>query len=205
MLHDDFWTQNNKQYLQDRIAHICLKSRSMDHVEMPWPGKDVIDTLVRRACGQFLYAATVPKFVGQKRTQPTRQLKIVLCPHPSRAQAFSELDCLYPQIFWTHPDPDTLVRILSIILAFEFPQHAIVIEEILEIEKGEVSVVLAGLYLLLELPDDGISDIRILHPFRDYLLDRNGSGLFFIHEMLIYLFPILSTNSNWIFIDCHFI
>ena len=72
-----------------------------------------------------------------------------------------------------------LVRILSIILAFEFPQHAIVIEEILEIEKSKVSVVLEGLYLSLELPDDGISDIRILHPFRDYLLDRNGSGLFF--------------------------
>ena len=63
MPHDDLWTQNNKQYFQDRFAHICLKSRSMEHVEMPWPGKDVIDTLVRRACGQFLYAATVPKFV----------------------------------------------------------------------------------------------------------------------------------------------
>lgn len=186
MLRDDFRTQNDiKKYLEDGFADICRTSQAMAHVEMPWPGKDVIDTLTQHACGQFIYAVTVLRFVAQKSAHPIKQLEIVLHPHPSRAKAFSGLDCLYSQILSTHPDPDTLVRVLSTILVFRSPQPAIVIEEILEMEKGEIPVVLQGLHSLLEGLDVYISKpysrIRIRHAsFRDYLLDSSRSGVFYI-------------------------
>ena len=201
MLHDDFMAQKDiNKYLQHGFADICRKSRFMVHVEMPWPGKDVIDILAQHACGQFIFAATVLKFVGQKFTHPIRQLEIVLRPHPSRAKAFSELDCLYSQILSTHPDPDTLVRVLSTILAFKSPRPAIVIEDILEMEKGEVLVALQGLHSLLQVPH---GDIRILHAsFRDYLLDRNRSGAFYIDQTTLdahICTSIFSMTSSWIF------
>jgi len=130
MLHNDFRTRNDiEKYLEDGFVDICRKSRLMVHVKMPWPGKDVVDTLTQYSCGQFIYAATVLKFVGQKSTHPPKQLDIVLHPHPSRGKAFSDLDRLYSQILSTHPDPDTLIRVLSTILAFRDPQPAIVIED----------------------------------------------------------------------------
>jgi energy-coupling factor transporter ATP-binding protein EcfA2 len=200
MLHDDFQTQNDiEKYLQDGFADICRNSRSMIHVKIPWPGKDVIDTLTRHACGQFIYAATVLKFVAQKSTHPIRQLDIVLRPHPSRAKAFSELDCLYSQILSTHPDPDTLVRVLSIILAFKSPQPAIVIEETLEMEKGEILAVLEGLHSLLKISK---SYIRNRHAsFRDYLLDSSRSGVFYIDGTTLDAHlstSIFSMTSKWI-------
>jgi NACHT domain len=199
MLHDDFRTRNDiEKYLQDGFLDICSKSRSMIHVKMPWPGEDVINTLTRHACGQFIYAATVLKFVGQKSTYPPKQLDIVLRPHPLRGKAFSDLDCLYFQILSTHPDPKMLVRVFSTILGLQRPQPIIVIEDILETEKGEILDVLQGLHSLLEVPDDNISQsdsddddqirgplprIRIRHAsFRDYLLDKNRSGTFYIDK-----------------------
>ena len=230
MLHNDFETWNDiKKYFQDGFADICRKSRSMVYVEMPWPGLDVLDTLTRHASGQFVYAATVLKFVGQKCTYPPRQLEIVLqCGHPSRGKAFSDLDCLYHQILSTHgPDPVTLKRVLSTILAFQVPQPAIVIEDILEMEKGEVLDILQGLHSLLKVPsddippslaisygdddsdDDGtlkvpsIPPIRIRHAsFRDYLLDKSRSGTFYIDETTLNAHlstAIFIMTSNWIF------
>ncbi|KAF8802253.1 hypothetical protein BYT27DRAFT_6773974 [Phlegmacium glaucopus] len=212
MLHDDLLARDDiEKYLQDGFADICRKSRFTVHFEMPWPGKDVIDILARHACGQFIYAATVLKFVAQKYAHPIKQLEVVLHPHPSRPKAFSELDFLYSQILSTHPDPDTLVWVLSTILAFKSPQPAIVIEEILEMEEGEVLVVLQGLHSLLEVSysDDrsqsssSSPSIRILHAsFCDYLLDRNRSGAFHIDETTLDAHlstSIFSMTSNWIF------
>jgi len=200
-LDNDFWVRKDiEKYLQDGFADICRKSRCMVLVEMPWPGKDVIGILAGHACGQFIYAATVLKFVGQKSTHPERQLEIVLHPHPSRAKAFSKLDCLYSQILSTHPNPDTLVRVLSTILAFKSPQPAIAMEEILEMKMGEVALVLEGLHSLLDVSYD---DIRILHAsFGDYLLDRNRSGAFYIDQTTLdahLCTSIFSMTSNWIF------
>lgn len=78
MLHDDFRTRNDiEKHREDGFVDICRKSRLMVHVEMPWPGKDVVDTLTRCSCGLFIYAATVLKFAGQKSSHPPKQLDIV--------------------------------------------------------------------------------------------------------------------------------
>ena len=226
MLHDDFQTRNDiEAYLRDGFADICGRSRSMAYVEMPWPGEDVIRTLSRHSCGQFIYAATVLKFVGRKSTYPPKQLEIILSPHPSRGKAFSDLDRLYSQILSMHPDPDTLIRVFSTGLAFKAPEPIITIEEILGMERGEVLDVLQGLHSLLELPDDDISQfktvsdspfgndnyilmdqrkrIRIRHAsFGDYLFDKNRSGEFHIDRTTLdthISISIFSRTSKCIF------
>lgn len=68
MLHDDLQTQND---LQNGFADICRNFRSMIHVKMSWPGKDVIDTM---PAGRSIYATTVLRFVTQKSTRPIKQL-----------------------------------------------------------------------------------------------------------------------------------
>ena len=67
----------------------------LSDVEHPWPGEGVIDLLVQRSSGQFIYATTVLKFVGSDFCSPKKQLALVLKPEPT---AFSDLDQLYTQI-----------------------------------------------------------------------------------------------------------
>jgi hypothetical protein len=82
-------------FLQDGFAKMCANNSILSHVEQSWPGKGIIDLLVQRSSGQFIYAATVFKFVGANFCSPTKQLALVL-KHDSTA--FSDLDRLYTQI-----------------------------------------------------------------------------------------------------------
>ncbi|KAJ3531387.1 hypothetical protein NMY22_g8174 [Coprinellus aureogranulatus] len=66
-----------------------------------WPTKQDIKQLVKAASGQFIYAATVVKYVGEIRSSPFDRLQTVLTwkPDPEqRAKPFAQLDLLYSNI-----------------------------------------------------------------------------------------------------------
>ncbi|KAF9262125.1 hypothetical protein L218DRAFT_447009 [Marasmius fiardii PR-910] len=79
-----------------------------------------IEKLVRRACGQFIYAYTVIKFVDNEYFNPCKRLRIILdpTPHPVTESPFADLDVLYRQILSIHPDYGQLLNLLGSILAF---------------------------------------------------------------------------------------
>ena len=57
-------------FLPDCFAKICAEQSSiMSHVEQPWPSEGIIDLLVQRSSGQFIYAATVLKFQGYRSSE----------------------------------------------------------------------------------------------------------------------------------------
>ena len=111
-------------FLQDGFAKICAENSILFRGEQPWPSEGIIDLLVQRSSGQFIYAATVLKFVGADFCSPTRQLAFVLMPDPT---AFSDLDQLYTQILSVYPSSVNIVHVLGIISAF----HG-VLQEVME-------------------------------------------------------------------------
>ena len=178
----DIWV-----FLQDGFAKICAENSILSHVEQPWPGKGIIDLLVQRSSGQFIYAATVLKFVGTDFCSPTKQLALVLKPDPT---AFSDLDQLYTQILSVYPSTVNIVQVLGIISA----SHGIlaeVIEDIFGMEKGELKLVLRGLSSLMkdengECSGLGATSYVIPHfahaSFGDYLFDSSRSGPFHVNR-----------------------
>ena len=116
-------------FLQDGFAKIRAKNPILSHVEQPWPEEGIVDLLVQRSSGQFIYATTVLKFVGADFCSPTRQLALVLKPDHT---AFSDLDQLYTQILSVYPSAVNIVQVLGIIIACE-QNSPEVIEDILEI------------------------------------------------------------------------
>ena len=133
-------------FLQDGFAKIRSENSILSHVEQPWPGEGTIDLLVQRSSGQFIYAATVLKFVGVDFCSPTKQLALVLKPDPS---AFSDLDQLYTQILSVYPSVVNLVHVLGIVSA----SHGVlqeVMEDIFGMEEGELMLVLRGLSSLMK-------------------------------------------------------
>ena len=87
-------------FLRDGFANICAKNSILSHVEQPWPEEGIIDLLVQRSSGQFIYSATVLKFVCADFCSPTKRLALVLKPDPT---AFSDLDQLYTHIISVYP------------------------------------------------------------------------------------------------------
>ncbi|TFK71489.1 hypothetical protein BDN72DRAFT_436655 [Pluteus cervinus] len=76
----------------DRICHDRRKDGTMSIMDGIWPSDGQIEELVDRASGQFIFAATVLKFVGDEEEDPVKLLKLVL---ERRTSSFRPIDTLY--------------------------------------------------------------------------------------------------------------
>ena len=179
-------------FLQDGFAKICAKNPILYYVKLPWPEEGIIDILVQRSSGQFIYAATVLKFVGAEFCSPTKQLALVLKPDPT---AFSDLDQLYTQILSVYPSAANIVHVLGII-SVSHGELLDVIEDIFEMEEGELKLALSGLSSLM-IDDDsnkigkcwkyGVYVTNVIPHFAhasfgDYLFNLSRSGQFHVNR-----------------------
>ncbi|KIK61935.1 hypothetical protein GYMLUDRAFT_142412, partial [Collybiopsis luxurians FD-317 M1] len=89
------------RYLREEFNKIRQDHwRTMAHVPEDWPGEGIVQLLVQRACGQFIYATTVLKYVGDYQRLPTEQLEIILniTVPEDYDSPYPDLDLLYLQI-----------------------------------------------------------------------------------------------------------
>jgi hypothetical protein len=85
-----------RRYLMKRFADIGRRIG-----DPQWFSRENIETLVRAGAGQFVYVATVYKYISEPRASPAERLKIVLTWTPHEGQAtrpFEALDRLYTGI-----------------------------------------------------------------------------------------------------------
>ena len=164
---------------------MCANNPILSRVEQPWPGEGIIDLLVQRSSGQFIYAATVLKFVGADFCSPTKQLELVLKPDRT---AFSDLDQLYTQILSVYPSSVNIVQVLGIIITFEERTFPEAIEDIFGMEEGGLELVLRGLSSLMKDENLNKGSISYVIPhlahasFIDYLFDSTRSGSFLVNQ-----------------------
>ncbi|KAE9383306.1 hypothetical protein BT96DRAFT_80619 [Gymnopus androsaceus JB14] len=187
--------------------------RSMAHIAEDWPGNGIIYQLVQRACGQFIYPATVLKYVGDYDGFPVERLEIILkiAVPDDFDSPYPDLDLLYMQILSVCPKAelfsDVMAHILSPAGTF-FDQRydqtsAFVLEGLFFVPKGKVWVLLSRLHSVLFIPENDHENITVRHAsFIDFLTDRNRSGRYFVntendarHERaLFYLLKIISNS-----------
>ena len=98
---EDGYEQNAdiERYLTDSFHKISTTHPVKEYISREWPTYKVLSDLVKKSSGQFIYAATVVKYVSSHRHHPTRRLEIVLGMQPARNDVpFAELDRLYLSI-----------------------------------------------------------------------------------------------------------
>jgi len=196
-----------ERYLRDKFEDIHSRNRDiMPNIRSPWPSADHLCALVWRASGQFIYAATVIKFVDSDtdfRT-PEEKLNIILKPGPMQGSPFSELDCLYSQILLVYPDSAVLAHVLGVILVLEalppdVPMHSTTIAAITGFGEAKLHLVLRALQSVTEIRNDPVFDdaddtepngtniqlVKLSHrSFHDFLTDKARSGPYFIDKEL---------------------
>ena len=97
---------------------------TMSNVPKPWPSYSVLDDLVDKASGQFIYPATVLKFVGDPNYRPTDRLDIitsmpVISPTALTQKPLATLDQLYSQILSMSSDKPRTLEIISVLIAMQ--------------------------------------------------------------------------------------
>ena len=195
-----------ERYLREKFEEI--HSRNIDimpDIEHPWPSEDDLKELVWRTSGQFVYAATVIKFISSDMDfhTPQEKLEIILNPSPMQASAFSELDRLYTQILSLYPDPEILVHTLGVILVLEglmgFLNTPALIAVITGFREGKLQRLLRAVQSITEIRNEPVFDdaeddepngtniqwVKLSHrSFYDFLTDRARSGPYFIDTHL---------------------
>jgi hypothetical protein len=162
----------------------------MRNIPTPWPAPDILDMLVWKSSGYFIYAATVIKFIDDEYSRPSKQLDIIqnLVSHDSESP-FKALDQLYHHILLGVParSRSSLCDILSVII--HYPMRTIAwipwlsasdIEELLGLEPSDVLLILRPLHSVLKY-DPKHCWIDMHHAsFHDFLNNQERSSILYI-------------------------
>ena len=159
-----------------------------------WPALAVVDELVHKASGQFIYASVVMTFISTTNQDPAQQLEIVRGLRPSGSLTpFAQLDALYRHIFSQVADKYAT----SLILAWElFTQDVVYrsgngrssLTKFTKTDRAcgimtntEIKVALASLNSVLTYTIDG--SIKFLHAsLPDFLRDPKRSHEYCIDQ-----------------------
>jgi hypothetical protein len=174
-----------EKYLCDEFARIHREHRdTMAAIPVPWPSSDILDSLVQKSSGYFIYASTVIKFIDEKYSRPTERLAAIQNRTPTDSDApFGALDQVYTEILSRVPAQyrSKLCDTLQCAILFDFGIKLPEIERLFEFQPGEVQSILRGLESLLEYTPTG--HISVYHAsFLDFLQDPQRSSSFFIGQ-----------------------
>ncbi|KAF4620557.1 hypothetical protein D9613_000082 [Agrocybe pediades] len=171
-----------RRFLEEKFSRI---RKLLPHPpKEEWPTPADIDYLVEKSSGQFIFAATVEKYVGSPthRHHAVKRLKHVLdlaslpSPEDKKKHPFADLDALYSLILTTRDDVDMAVKAIAVCLEYTKYFNIITpasLSTVLQVDMDETWAILFGLASLL---DSSETIIRPFHAsFGDFLFDKSRS------------------------------
>ncbi|KAK4081539.1 uncharacterized protein Triagg1_2280 [Trichoderma aggressivum f. europaeum] len=159
-----------------------------------WPGQSSIDTMVKMAVPLFIFAATICRFLADRKCgNPDDQLRKVL-EYETKSQE-SKLDATYLPVLnqqiagLTAKERNEVLQqfkyIVGSIVLLASPLSTSSLSQLLEISMDVIDTRLDMLHSVLSIPQSSETPIRLLHlSFRDFLVDPEKQGLnpFWIDE-----------------------
>ena len=175
-------------FLKDQFMKM---RRAQSELSPDWPSEDQIQVLTQMAIPLFIFAATVCRYVGDKRGNPMTRLDGIM----QSANQISNLDRIYlPILNQLLDDEDEIDKerwiiqfreIVGGIVIMKSPLSITSLGHLLDTPKRDISFRLQLLHSVLDIPTDENRPIRLLHlSFRDFLLDphKHGKSPFWIDK-----------------------
>ncbi|KAH6646817.1 vegetative incompatibility protein HET-E-1 [Truncatella angustata] len=151
-----------------------------------WPSRTALETLVRMAIPLFIFAATICRFIADRRVgSPDEQLKEVL-EYETKSQE-SQLDATYLPVLQSMLTGlnqrarrrvlDRFNTVVGPIITLVNPLSTPALAQLLGIPQDMVDGALETLHSVLNVPRTAHQPIRLLHlSFRDFLVDPARQG-----------------------------
>ncbi|KAF7351906.1 putative nwd2 protein [Mycena venus] len=177
----DVWT-----YLRNEFSRIHREHFSMKNVPTPWPSPQILNLLVERSSGYFIYASTAIRFIDDEYFSPCKQLHIIIQNLPLDSESpFATLDQLYIQILKEVPSRHLgiLSDIFSAVIHLSSCLRLRDMDELFGLEPGNVELTLRPLHSILQILEDksGQLVIQVHHAsFLDFLKDAARSSSFYV-------------------------
>jgi len=154
----------------------------------PWPDEQIIEQLVERAAGLFIYAATILRFIQDGIDGPEEQPSLVLSASKSSRSATKHLDGIYTTLLqhsvlgkWgdeqeCEQECEQLAGrfrqvVGSLVVMFNI-MPARNLAQLLQIPPKMISRTLDSMRSVLNVPENESQPVRLYHlSFHDFLLD----------------------------------
>ncbi|KAF8809740.1 hypothetical protein BYT27DRAFT_7337130 [Phlegmacium glaucopus] len=180
-----------KAFLLSRFEEIKEKHPLANFIPSSWPSAEIIDRLVQKSSGQFIYASTVIKYLESPNHHPTRRLDHIMRSVDGDIP-YKELDALYSQIFSRVEDLATTLKIFGFLFfrysdAIAEPVTPDFLAQLIGLQEEDVHRCLSELRSILQVPPPGSSgldsEIKMFHAsLQDYLVDKLRSGQYYLDE-----------------------
>ena len=153
-----------------------------------WPGAEVIKTLVHKASGLFIWAATACRFIREGLFAEERLRTLLQGGASTIATPEEQLSEIYITVLQNSVQPafsqhekngfcGMLRCILGSIVALSSPLPVNSLSRLLVTPKHRVDRILKDLHAILDIPEHPMRPLRLHHPsFRDFLLDKERCG-----------------------------
>jgi len=211
-------------FLSAKFDEIKRTHPSRRHIPQDWPSSEAKADLLQKSSGQFIYPATIIRYISSPRHSPTLRLDMILKLRALSGESpFAQLDALYRYILLSCEDIELALRIIGMCLlstqnieppwggTYKFPSGMMApecMESLLRLDPGDVQRGLEDLGSLIEYKGDN-AELRVLHAsLFDFLSDPTRfSGLPFdlaaIHTDLAVWCSYLDTRHGNVQIE-HF-
>ncbi|KAE8326170.1 hypothetical protein BDV39DRAFT_193890 [Aspergillus sergii] len=166
-------------YLREEFSKIKQKCRY--NLPLDWPGEERVEGLALMACPLFIFAATVCRFVADRRFDPDERLREF-----STNSTGSKMDSTYRPVLnqllvKDATDRNKLIEefqmIIGAIILLVNPLSLSSLAELLETPERHISIHLDLFHSVLSIPSDPSLPIRTLHlSFHDYLVNERTKG-----------------------------
>jgi hypothetical protein len=185
---DDTYKPNDdiRLFLSDNFQQIKDTHPMKGYLDPTWPSTNVLNILVHKSSGQFIYASTIMRYIASLHHQPADRLNVILGIQPpryAREMPFGELDTLYRHILSNVEDRDTVLLIIGFLLFGRAP-HMMAprdLDRFFLLSQGDVDILLGHLSSIISISSGIFRHFQILHAsFGDFLLDATRSKEFYI-------------------------
>ena len=200
-------------FLRSSFSDILRRRRtrfpSMMTLPQSWPSDDVIAILVEKSSGQFIFAATVIRFIDIDRRVPTAQLALIMniCQSTGSTQfatnPFTLLDQLYTFVLQSAEKTREVLSVLGVIFYLNGDQDPTpeFLASLLGFDLEDLTLLLEDLHSIVHVPNSSSSAVRFYHAsFRDYLVNPYRSKELHIQEFEAHSLlceGCLRTLSRW--------
>ena len=140
-------------FLRSSFADIIRRRHapfpSISSLPQPWPPENVISFLVEKSSGQFIFAATVIRFIDVDRKIPAARLQLILdicCSVDSSSfttNPFAPLDELYSHVLKSSEETERAISILGAIFCLHTDQSPTpeLLKGLLRLEPEDITMI----------------------------------------------------------------
>ncbi|KAF8810496.1 hypothetical protein BYT27DRAFT_7186573 [Phlegmacium glaucopus] len=182
-----------KVFLLSRFQEIKENHPLAVYIPKSWPSVEIIDRLVRKSSGQFIYASTVMKYLDSPNHRPMKRLDVIIGLRPVDGDMpYKELDALYSHILSCVDDLASTLKIFGFLFFRDWIEEdsrytatPCFVADILGLDEEDVHLCLSELHSILYIPPPKTSgsSIKVIHAsLQDFLVDTRRSGRYYVDE-----------------------